>query len=79
MPTPQTVSAAWNMACPQCGDDDQIDIGATVYVRLCIDGTDITEAANGDHEWDGDSSALCNACGYAGTVKSFTTDVRGQS
>jgi hypothetical protein len=37
------------MACPQCGDDDQIDIGATVYVRLCSDETDITAATNGDH------------------------------
>jgi hypothetical protein len=61
------------MTCPQCGDDDRIDIAATVYVRLGLDGTDVAETENGDHEWDDDSTAVCNACGHTGTVRSFNT------
>ena len=72
-----SVKANWNMACPACGFDNEIDIGATVYVRLCPDGTDVMVAQNGDHEWDGDSTALCNACGHAGTVNRFTIGARG--
>jgi hypothetical protein len=73
-----SVKNEWHMACPACGDDDQMDIGATVYVRLSVDGTDLMAAANGDHEWDGDSTALCCACGHAGTVRDFTITGRGQ-
>ena len=31
----------------------------------------MTEAANGDHEWDNDSAAVCHSCGHAGTVREF--------
>jgi len=72
MPTPQNVITAWNMTCPECGDDDQIDIAAIVHVRLCINGTDVTEAENGDHHWDDNSEAKCCACGHVGTVAEFT-------
>jgi hypothetical protein len=71
-----TVKEAWNMACPKCGDDDQIDICAHVWVRLCPDGTDITEAENGDHEWSDSSKAVCCACGHTANVRKFRTEGR---
>ncbi len=57
--------------CPKCGKADEIDIAATVWVRLCPDGTDVTQAANGDHEWEDSSPVKCCACGHDGTVASF--------
>jgi len=32
--------------------------------RVSSDGTDVTAAVNGDHEWDDDSPAACGACGH---------------
>lgn len=64
-------SNPWGLECPQCKAGDQIDIAASVWVRLCRDGTDVTAAANGDHEWDDSHAAVCCACGHAGTVRSF--------
>jgi hypothetical protein len=72
-----TVKEAWNMACPNCGDDERIDIAAIVWVRLCPDGTDITEADNGDHEWTNKSKAVCCTCGHTSSVGKFT-EARGQ-
>lgn len=71
-----TVREAWKMECPHCGDDQRIDICASVWVRLCPDGTDTMAAANGDHEWDSASAAVCHTCGFAGTVRDFSTEER---
>jgi len=60
------------MKCPHCGSSNRIDVAATVWVRLCHDGTDIHEAANTGQEWTDNSSAYCGACGHGGTVASFT-------
>lgn len=62
----------FGMKCPDCGRSDQIDVAATVWVRLCPDGTDVYEAENGDHEWSGDSTAKCCSCDHVGTVATFT-------
>jgi hypothetical protein len=64
----------FDMACPVCGRDDAIDVAATVWVRLTPDGTDTDESNDGSHEWDGDSAALCNACGHSGTVGEFSEE-----
>jgi hypothetical protein len=61
----------FDMKCPDCGRTDEIDIAATVYVRLYPDGTDALTARNGDHEWGNHSPAVCCACEYAGTVGEF--------
>ncbi|MGH9808302.1 MAG: hypothetical protein ACRD9W_13765 [Terriglobia bacterium] len=61
----------FGLRCPHCGRSDEIDIAATVWVRLCPDGTDVTAAANGDHDWEQGSSAKCCACGYHATVAEF--------
>jgi hypothetical protein len=62
---------AWGLRCPQCGADDKIDVAATVWIRLCPDGIDVTAAANGDHEWDGSHLEVCDACGHSATVRAF--------
>jgi hypothetical protein len=62
----------FGLRCPKCGRGDEIDIAATVWVRLCPDGTDIFAAANGDHEWSDHSGAVCIACGYSGNVSDFS-------
>jgi hypothetical protein len=59
----------WNLCCPGCGQGDGIDIAATVWVRLCPDGTDVTLAHNGDHEWDDDAPVYCNVCDFQGQVR----------
>jgi hypothetical protein len=67
------MSNCFNMRCPKCGGEDQIDIAATVWVRLTGDGTDADEAADGGHFWDDDSPARCVRwrCDHQGTVKDF--------
>lgn len=64
-----TAGNQWGLYCPGCGQDGEIDIAATVWVRLCPDGTDVTLARNGDHEWDNDAPAACSACGFHGRVR----------
>jgi len=61
----------FGLRCPECGTGDEIDIAATVHVRLCRDGTDVFAAANGDHEWDDNSAAHCRACHHSATVAAF--------
>lgn len=65
------MSNFFNLRCPQCGKEDEIDIQASVWLRLTSDGTDADASACGDHIWDNDSPAECAACSYAGPVKLF--------
>lgn len=67
----QSVREAWQMQCPSCGADNQIDVTAMIAVRLTPDGTDIETAEDGNHHWDDNHPAVCRACSYAGTVASF--------
>jgi hypothetical protein len=62
----------FGMKCPKCGASDEIDVCADVWVRLCPDGTDVTAAENGDHEWSDYSGAKCCACGFGGNVSDFS-------
>ena len=64
----------FGMKCPKCGASDQLDVAATVWVRLCPDGTDVYAAENGDHEWDNGSAVVCHSCGHSGTVRDFGTE-----
>lgn len=63
-----SVLATWKMKCPACGRDDQLDVRATVSVRLTSDGSDADESLDGGHEWDSKSECSCAACGWTGTV-----------
>ena len=67
-----TVMQEWNMHCPQCGEDDKLDIAGTVWMRLTPDGTDIDAPPDHDHDWDEDSAACCRNCEWTGTVKDAT-------
>ena len=62
------------MECPACKSPHEIDICAAVWVPVWADGTDVTAADNGDHEWEDDSRCACGACGHEGTVRSFAPE-----
>ncbi len=49
--------------CPSCGRIDQIDVAATVWVRITDNGTDADASSDGHHEYDGASAASCGAAG----------------
>ena len=72
MTSTKTVSSTWQRCCPKCGKDDEIDICAHVWVRLCPEGTDVSAARNGDHEWNDHNGAICQNCGHDGNVSDFT-------
>jgi hypothetical protein len=60
-----------DIRCPKCRSTDQIDIAATVWLRVMEDGTDADQSENGDHDFEPTSPATCNACGFAGRVQDF--------
>lgn len=64
----------YGMFCPSCGQSDEIDISATVDVRLTIDGTDADASSDGSHNWDDDTPCSCANCGHSATVADFTPD-----
>ena len=64
----------FDMACPACGQDDRIDIEATLWVRVTPDGTDADASEDGTHDYEDDSLAECQACGYGGKVREFKTE-----
>ena len=59
------------LSCPQCGNDDKLDINANIWVRLTDDGTDADLAASHAHEWDDASHIRCVSCGHSGKVGDF--------
>lgn len=64
--------------CPDCGSAERLDIEISVSARLVQDPdnlqTDLDEAAEHDHHWDGDSEIVCRDCGRVGTVDEFDTE-----
>jgi hypothetical protein len=64
------MSNCFNMRCPKCGGDDQIDILAEVWIRVCHDGTDPDASSCGDHHFEPSSTAACD-CGHWATVADF--------
>ena len=67
----ETVRDEWAMACPQCGKDDEIDVLASLYVRLTPDGTDANTSHDGEHAWSPQSATKCCACGHSGIAREF--------
>lgn len=67
-----TVKDSWGMVCPSCGEDDSLEIAATIWVRLFDNGTDTDEATCHDHEWSDDSACKCASCDWTGTVAAAT-------
>ena len=70
-----TVKEQWNMACPDCQADTNLEIEIKTGALLKPDGTDIFEASNGDHIWDDESNAQCHECGWFGKVADARTDI----
>ena len=66
-----TMSNCLEMRCPKCGDESSLDIAATVWIRVCEDGTDADAARDGSHDYEPHSPAHCGACGHFGTVRQF--------
>lgn len=64
-----TVRSEWQMCCPHCGDDTQLDIAAIIDVRLNAHGTDPDEASDGSHIWDNESQVMCATCNWSGIVE----------
>ena len=61
----------FDMRCPECGDENEIDIAATLWVRVCSDGTDADASGDSTHTFEPDSPAHCGHCGFHGTVRAF--------
>ena len=68
----------FGMKCPKCGASDEIDVAATVWLRLLIDGTDPYQAQHQNHDWTDDGPALCCGCGHCGTVATFDAEKNGE-
>ena len=69
----RAVREAWQMQCPKCRADDQIDVTAMIDVRLTPDGSDVDEAEDGTHRWNRNSPAKCCRCGYEGIAGEFAS------
>ena len=68
----ESASREWHeLKCPECGHDDEIDVSATLQVRLTAHGSDADASEDGSHEWSDDSAARCVACGFDGRVTDF--------
>lgn len=63
-----------NMACPNCGEDDELHVVFTGECRLFPDGTE----DDGDHEWEGKSACRCGACDWTGTVDDAEGTVKAE-
>ncbi|QIG69336.1 hypothetical protein EVB78_134 [Rhizobium phage RHph_N1_15] len=74
-----TVSEAWNMRCPKCGSDENLDVEVKAFARLMSDGTDCDESVNGDHTWDDQSPCTCAACGWEGKAGDAEISSEGPS
>lgn len=57
--------------CPDCGDEDHIEVSATIWVRLTADGTDTDAAELGGHDYTPRSDARCAQCGHDGAFMDF--------
>ncbi|MBN8896672.1 MAG: hypothetical protein J0H19_00270 [Rhodospirillales bacterium] len=68
------MSNLFDMRCPQCGDENQLDIHASIWIRVCTNGTDADASNCGDHEFSPDSTACCQSCGHWASVAAFTAE-----
>ena len=48
----------FDMRCQECGDETEIDIAATLWVRVCSDGTDADASGDSTHTFQPDSPAI---------------------
>ncbi|MCW6512517.1 hypothetical protein [Lichenifustis flavocetrariae] len=60
-----------DLSCMKCGDTDEIDIEATVWIRVTEDGTDADAGSDGHHEYTPRSMASCGSCGHTERLYAF--------
>lgn len=72
-----TVRETFGLACPNCGDDEQLHIRIATWIEVSPDGT--SEASWTEHEWSDRSRCFCSGCGYHGRVNAFTVKNGGAS
>jgi hypothetical protein len=60
-----------DIRCPACGNTDQLDVQAHVWLRITADGTDADASGIGDHEYTPDSFTVCGAYGHTGELEEF--------
>jgi Zn ribbon nucleic-acid-binding protein len=65
-----SVLTEWDMICPKCNRDDQLQVTVQMWALLTPDGTE----PEGDQEWDSESACMCQNCGYAGQVSDFKVE-----
>jgi len=58
------MSNFFEMKCPKCGDEDHIDIVATLWVRVTNEGTDADASGDSDHEYTPRDAAGYSVCRY---------------
>jgi hypothetical protein len=63
-----TVRENYEMECPSCKSDKDIQIQIELWVNLTPDGTLVGDQ---DHEWVGENPARCTYCDHVGTVRDF--------
>lgn len=68
-----------DLRCPNCGDQDWIDILAEIWVRATDDGTDPDQAADRDWTYTPSSTACCASCGHRANLSSFEPEAEALS
>jgi len=73
------MSNFFDIRCPKCRATDQIDIAATVWLRVTEDGTDADQSEDGNHEFGPDSPVTCSACGFTGRLHDFDQEEEAET
>ncbi len=60
-----------DIRCPECGDQDRLDILAEVWLRVTEDGTDADASSDGHHDYTPKNLTHCNACGHTARLSEF--------
>lgn len=72
-PTGKNTNCLDGMCCPDCGNEDELLIAATMLVSVKDDGTDPYARSVRDYsqDWDDNSACECPECQHVGTVGEF--------
>ena len=68
-----------DLRCPQCGDQDHINILAELWVRVTDDGTDPDASCDGERTFTPKSTTWCASCGHAARLSHFHSDEEARS
>ena len=68
------MSNLFEFRCPNCGDEDHVDIAAIIWIRATEYGTDADLSHDGSHDFTPDSVAKCGKCSHFGALREFTPE-----